>query len=83
MAEKTPTDRCTAVYGGERMSLADGVTLRVVRWNHSGDSATNPEQHNPIELDAVPRPDRKPVACAPAWPRTSRTAEAIGPSSSW
>ena len=57
MAEKTPTDRCTAVYGGERMSLADGVTLRVVRWNHSGDSATNPEQHNPIELDAVPRPD--------------------------
>jgi hypothetical protein len=56
-AENTPTDRCTAVYGGERMSLADGVTLRVIRWNHSGDSATNPEQHNPIELDAVPRPD--------------------------
>ena len=57
MAETISADRCTAVYGGERMSLADGVTLRVVRWNHSGDSATNPEQHNPIELDAVPRPD--------------------------
>jgi hypothetical protein len=57
MAERIPADRCTAVNGGERMPLAEGVTLRVVRWNHSGDSATNPEQHNPIELDAVPRPD--------------------------
>ena len=57
MAETIPADRCTAVNGGERISLADGVTLRVVRWNHSGDSATNPEQHNPIELDTVPRPD--------------------------
>src|SRR5262245_52608868 len=57
MAENTPADRCTSVGGGERMPLADGVTLRVVRWNHSGDSATNPEQHDPVELDAVPRPD--------------------------
>jgi hypothetical protein len=29
----------------------------VVRWNHSGDPATNPEQHNPVELDAIPRVD--------------------------
>ena len=57
MAENTPADRCTSVHGGEQMPLADGVTLRVVRWNHSGDAATNPEQHNPIELDAVPRQD--------------------------
>lgn len=57
MAENTPADRCTPVYGAERMSLADGVTLRVVRWNHSGDSATNPEQHNPVELEAAPRLD--------------------------
>ena len=57
MAENIPADRCTAVYGGERISLADGVTLRVVRWNHSGDPATNPEQHNPVELVATPRPD--------------------------
>ena len=57
MAENMPADRCTSINGGERMPLADGVTLRVVRWNHSGDAATNPEQHNPIELDAVPRPD--------------------------
>ena len=54
MAEKVPADRCTAVYGGEKISLADGVTLRVVRWNHSGDPATNPEQHNPVELESTP-----------------------------
>jgi hypothetical protein len=57
MAENIPADRCTAVQGGEKIPLADGVTLRVVRWNHSGDSATNPEQHNPVELDATPRLD--------------------------
>jgi hypothetical protein len=47
------------VFGGEKMTLADGVTMRVVRWNHSGDPATNPEQHNPVELDAAPRPDAR------------------------
>ena len=56
-AEKLPPSRCTTVDGGENIVLAEGVTMRVVRWNHSGDPATNPEQHNPIELDAVPRPD--------------------------
>jgi len=56
-AEKIPSKRCTAVYGGEKLELAKGVTMRVVRWNHSGDPATNPEQHNPIELKSVPRPD--------------------------
>jgi L-ascorbate metabolism protein UlaG (beta-lactamase superfamily) len=57
MAEGLPADRCTAVYGGERSQLADGVTMRVVRWNHSGSSTTNPEQHDPIELRALPRLD--------------------------
>ena len=57
MAEGIPAGRCTAVYGGEKIPLADGVTLRVVRWNHSGDPATNPEQHNPVELEPAPRPD--------------------------
>ena len=33
--------------------------MRVVRWNHSGDPQKNPEQHNPVELGAVPRPDPK------------------------
>jgi L-ascorbate metabolism protein UlaG (beta-lactamase superfamily) len=57
MAQSIPEERCTPVYGGERIVLAEGVTLRVVRRNHSGDPATNPDQHNPAELDVVPRID--------------------------
>lgn len=56
-AEGIPDGRCTTVSGGEKIVLADGVTMRVVRWNHSGDPVTNPEQHNPVELKAAPRPD--------------------------
>ncbi|HEV3189932.1 MAG TPA: hypothetical protein VGY54_05510, partial [Polyangiaceae bacterium] len=56
-AEGTPVAGCTAVVGGEKLHPAPGVTVRVVRWNHSGDSATNPEQHNPVELESVPTPD--------------------------
>ena len=57
MAESMPSQRCTAVYGREAIELSKGVTMRVVRWNHSGDSAVNPEQHNPVELTSVPHPD--------------------------
>jgi hypothetical protein len=57
LAQDIPASRCTAVDGGETIALAAGVTMRVVRWNHSGDPAVNPEQHNPVELDAVPRRD--------------------------
>jgi len=53
-AESVPAERCRAVNGGEVIPLSDGVTMRVVRWNHSGDPAVNPEQHNPVELQAVP-----------------------------
>jgi hypothetical protein len=56
-AESVPADRCRVVDGGEAIALSDGVTLRVVRWNHSGDPAVNPEQHNPVELKAVPLRD--------------------------
>jgi hypothetical protein len=57
-ANPAVTAPCTAVYGGEKIALPDGVTtMRVVRWNHSGDSRSNPEQHNPVELAAVPIPD--------------------------
>ena len=56
-AEGLPPKRCRAVTGGEKISVAPGVTMRVVRWNHSGDPATNPEQHNPVELTAVPKRD--------------------------
>jgi len=56
-AARLPAKRCTPVYGGERFSLEPGVDLYVVRWNHSGDPSKNAEQHNPVELDAVPVPD--------------------------
>jgi L-ascorbate metabolism protein UlaG (beta-lactamase superfamily) len=56
-AEGIPAERCSVVNGREAIPLAEGVTMRVVRWNHSGDPAVNPEQHNPVELSAVPQPD--------------------------
>jgi hypothetical protein len=57
IAQKIPSDRCRAVIGREVIHLADGVTMRVVRWNHSGDPKQNPEQHNPSELQGAPVPD--------------------------
>ncbi|HEY3257119.1 MAG TPA: thrombospondin type 3 repeat-containing protein, partial [Polyangiaceae bacterium] len=56
VAQGIPAARCSEVLGGEKLTLAPGVTLRVIRWNHSGDSG-NPEQHDPVELDAAPIPD--------------------------
>jgi L-ascorbate metabolism protein UlaG (beta-lactamase superfamily) len=56
-AEGIPVDRCRAVFGRETIALAEGVKMRVVRWNHSGDPAVNPEQHNPVELTTAPVPD--------------------------
>jgi L-ascorbate metabolism protein UlaG (beta-lactamase superfamily) len=53
-AEALPDDRCTTVVGGERIVLSEGVTMWVVRWNHSGSSEANPEQHDPVELYEVP-----------------------------
>ena len=56
--------------------------MRVVRWNHSGDT----DQSDPaLRARAVPRrrcPTRRPAACAPASARTIRTAAAIARSSS-
>lgn len=57
-----PASRCTAVSGswatghGERLQLAPDVTLRVVRFNHSG-NASNPLQHFGRELSGPPIPD--------------------------
>jgi hypothetical protein len=56
-AAKIPARQCRAVFGGERIRLGAGLTMHVVRWNHSGDPATNPEQHDAKELLAVPLPD--------------------------
>ncbi|MEJ0085595.1 MAG: hypothetical protein WDO72_07935 [Pseudomonadota bacterium] len=55
-AEKVAARRCTPVLGGEHFELAAGVHMYVVRWNHSGDPARNPAQHNPRELSRVPVP---------------------------
>jgi L-ascorbate metabolism protein UlaG (beta-lactamase superfamily) len=55
-AQGVKGDDCRVVSGGERFDLGDGVTMRVVRWNHSGDS-TNPIQHFARELYRPPLPD--------------------------
>jgi L-ascorbate metabolism protein UlaG (beta-lactamase superfamily) len=57
-----PASQCTEVSGswvtghGERLQLAKGVTVRVVRFNHSG-NASNPFQHFGRELSGPPTPD--------------------------
>ena len=56
-AQGVPPSQCTTVQGGERLAPGPGVTVRVVRWNHSGDPAVNPGQHDPSELDGVPARD--------------------------
>jgi len=56
-AQRIPSSRCESVDGGERIAIGDGIAMRVIRWNHSGNSTTNPEQHDPVELDAPPTPD--------------------------
>lgn len=56
-AQGLPEDRCEPIYGGEKLDTPQGVTIRVIRWNHSGDSNKNPEQHQPVELCNPPTPD--------------------------
>jgi L-ascorbate metabolism protein UlaG (beta-lactamase superfamily) len=48
--------QCRSVSGGETIALGDGITLRVVRFNHSGD-ASNPIQHFARELYRPPVAD--------------------------
>ena len=55
-AQGVPAAQCRSVNGGEKIDLGDGVTMRVVRFNHSGD-ASNPIQHFPRELYRPPTPD--------------------------
>jgi L-ascorbate metabolism protein UlaG (beta-lactamase superfamily) len=51
-----PKRRCKVVNGGEAIKLARGVTMHVVRFNHSG-NASNPIQHFARELSGPPVPD--------------------------
>ena len=55
-AQGVPRRQCKVVNGGEAIRLGKGVTVRVVRYNHSGND-TNPIQHNPTELSGPPTPD--------------------------
>ncbi len=55
-AEGVTGAQCRSVSGGEKIDLGDGITIRVVRFNHSGDT-TNPIQHFPRELYKPPVPD--------------------------
>jgi L-ascorbate metabolism protein UlaG (beta-lactamase superfamily) len=56
VAQDLPASRCRVVNGGERIDLGSGVTMRVVRFNHSG-NASNPIQHFARELSGPPIPD--------------------------
>jgi hypothetical protein len=53
LAQGVPTSQCRSVSGGEKIALGDGITARVVRFNHSGD-ASNPVQHFARELYRPP-----------------------------
>lgn len=55
-AQGVSRHKCRVVNGGEAIRLGDGVTMRVVRFNHSGND-TNPIQHIPRELSGPPTPD--------------------------
>lgn len=57
-AQGVAGSECRSVSGGESISLGNGITMRVVRWNHSGD-ASNPIQHFARELYRPPIPDAK------------------------
>lgn len=49
MALGVAKEQCRPVSGGEKIDLGNGITVRVVRFNHSGDN-TNPVQHFAREL---------------------------------
>jgi hypothetical protein len=56
IAQNLPASQCQVVNGGEKIDLGSGVTMRVVRFNHSG-NASNPIQHFARELSGPPVPD--------------------------
>jgi L-ascorbate metabolism protein UlaG (beta-lactamase superfamily) len=56
IAQNVPASQCQVVNGGEKIDLGSGVTMRVVRFNHSG-NASNPIQHFARELAGPPVPD--------------------------
>jgi hypothetical protein len=55
-SQGVPKRKCQIVNGGEAIKLGRGVTMHVVRFNHSG-NASNPIQHFARELSGPPVPD--------------------------
>lgn len=53
-----PDARCTPVEGGEIIRLGPYLSVRVVRWHHSGDTTTLEGKllYAPLELTAPPQP---------------------------
>ena len=56
LAQGVSAAQCAGVIGGEKIALGNGITMRVVRFNHSGNT-TNPIQHFARELYRPPVPD--------------------------
>jgi hypothetical protein len=56
VAQGVAAAQCVGVSGGEKMVMSGGITMRVVRFNHSG-NASNPIQHFARELYRPPVPD--------------------------
>lgn len=56
-AQGIPRAQCTVVNGGEVLTLGEGLTVRVIRWNHSGKADPPSDLHTPRELERVPVPD--------------------------
>jgi L-ascorbate metabolism protein UlaG (beta-lactamase superfamily) len=59
MAQGIPKSKCTVVEGSETIDLGNGLKVRVVQWNHSGDPSTpfGLFLQTPMELIDVPKLD--------------------------
>ncbi len=58
-AQGIPESQCTVIQGGETFDLGGGLSVRVVRWHHSGDVSTplGLLLQTPMELVDMPAPD--------------------------
>ncbi len=59
LAQGIPESQCTEVQGGETIDLGSGLSVRVVRWHHSGNVETplGLLLQTPLALVDVPTPD--------------------------
>jgi L-ascorbate metabolism protein UlaG (beta-lactamase superfamily) len=66
-AQGVPASACQTVSGGEKFDLGEGITMRVVRWNHSGTFPTEA---------ATARSCSRSIAAASSFPSSSTTPPA-------